>query len=293
MVQIVTDSEQEAFQFFDSQNTRGKELAPHDLLKSYHLREMDNESEELKVQIVSYWENIETNTLNDLFSLYLYPLTQWFMLRDGLNYSSDKITSFKGIKGSNVHNYSLYHKASNLYVEQFNRSGNSELLATNYLNQFQLTQPLIAGNRFFNYSLHYKKLLEQVQTRIKNNHSDGELPDQRSGDIYIKQLYEAVSLFFADRFGIESLNQSVLQQLYTWSYSLRLSMYAVYPQTINKYATGLHERVNEELAMFSIISEMKNPEDLKLIVLEKPEIRGNNEEKYKEIDALLCKWNGW
>lgn len=293
MVQIVTDSEQEAFQFFDSQNTRGKELAPHDLLKSYHLREMDNESEELKVQIVSHWENIETNTLNDLFSLYLYPLTQWFMLRDGLNYSSDKITSFKGIKGSNVHNYSLYHKASNLYVEQFNRSGNSELLATNYLNQFQLTQPLIAGKRFFNYSLHYKKLLEQVQTRIKNNHSDGELPDQRSGDIYIKQLYEAVSLFFADRFGIESLNQSVLQQLYTWSYSLRLSMYAVYPQTINKYATGLHERVNEELAMFSIISEMQNPEDLKLIVLEKPEIRGNNEEKYKEIDALLCKWNGW
>lgn len=35
-VQIVTDSEQEAFQFFDSQNSRGKELAPHDLLKSYH-----------------------------------------------------------------------------------------------------------------------------------------------------------------------------------------------------------------------------------------------------------------
>lgn len=29
MVQIVTDSEQEVFQFFDSQNSRGKELAPH------------------------------------------------------------------------------------------------------------------------------------------------------------------------------------------------------------------------------------------------------------------------
>ncbi len=35
-VQIVTDSEQEAFQFFDSQNSRGRELDPHDLLKSYH-----------------------------------------------------------------------------------------------------------------------------------------------------------------------------------------------------------------------------------------------------------------
>ena len=70
MVQIVTDSEQEAFQFFDSQNTRGKELAPHDLLKSYHLREMDKESEDLKVQIINQWENINTNILKDLFSIY-------------------------------------------------------------------------------------------------------------------------------------------------------------------------------------------------------------------------------
>ena len=97
MVQIVTDNEQEAFQFFDSQNTRGKELAPHDLLKSYHLREMENESEDLKVHIINQWENINTNTLEDLFALYLYPLTQWHMLKDGLYYSSDKINSFKGI----------------------------------------------------------------------------------------------------------------------------------------------------------------------------------------------------
>lgn len=49
VVQIVTDSEQEAVQFFDSQNSRGKELAPHDLLKSYHLREMNNDDEKQKV----------------------------------------------------------------------------------------------------------------------------------------------------------------------------------------------------------------------------------------------------
>lgn len=36
----------EAFQFFDSQNARGKALYPHDLLKAYHLREMAGVSEE-------------------------------------------------------------------------------------------------------------------------------------------------------------------------------------------------------------------------------------------------------
>src|SRR5699024_6976604 len=97
----------------------------------------------------------------------------------------------------------------------------------------------------------------------------------------------------ADRFGIESLTKSVLQQLYTWSYSLRLSMYAVYPQTINKYENGVHERVNEELAMFSVISQMSDPEELKLIIIEQPEIRENNGERYKECYKLLCEWNGW
>lgn len=34
IVKIIAENEQEAFQFFDSQNSRGKKLAPHDLLKS-------------------------------------------------------------------------------------------------------------------------------------------------------------------------------------------------------------------------------------------------------------------
>ena len=40
LVVVVTEDISEAFQFFDSQNARGKALYPHDLLKAYHLREM-------------------------------------------------------------------------------------------------------------------------------------------------------------------------------------------------------------------------------------------------------------
>ena len=71
IVQIVTDSEQEAFQFFDSQNSRGKELAPHDLLKSYHLREMNSEDENQKIKIINSWENMNQDDLDDLFRNYL------------------------------------------------------------------------------------------------------------------------------------------------------------------------------------------------------------------------------
>ena len=40
LIVVITDDVSEAFQFFDSQNARGKALYPHDLLKAYHLREM-------------------------------------------------------------------------------------------------------------------------------------------------------------------------------------------------------------------------------------------------------------
>jgi hypothetical protein len=292
-VQIVTNSEQEAFQFFDSQNSRGKELAPHDLLKSYHLREMNSEVENLKVKIINRWENVNQDDLDDLFKSYLYPLTQWYRRKNGLGYSSSKIDSFKGIKGVNIYNYSVYHKASNLYVEQFNANGSNELLASKSLNQFQLTQPLIAGRRFFFYTLHYGKLLEKIQKQINRFHKQDEIPSRRSGDIYIKQLYECSLVFFADRFGLESLTQSVMQLLYSWSYSLRLTMHAVYPQTINKYSIGQHERVNYGLDMFTAISEMTDPEELKLLILNQPNIENNNKEKYKAVYELLCEWNRW
>ncbi|WP_294748586.1 DUF262 domain-containing protein [uncultured Exiguobacterium sp.] len=294
-VQIVTDKEQEAFQFFDSQNSRGKALAPHDLLKSYHLREMTAEDESKKVNVISRWEAVNQEDLSNLFKNYLYPLTQWYKGKHGLGYSSSKIDAFKGIDTTHVYNYALYHKASNLFIEQFNKNGHHELLASNSLNQFQLTQPLVAGKRFFDYILHYGQLLEQIQKLIKQSYTEhkNQIPRKGTGDTYIMQLFECSLLFFADRFGIESLNKSVLDYFYTWSYSLRLVMNAVYQETTNKYAIGKHERLNEGLDIFTIISEMNTPTELDLYVLEQPAVDLNNKKKYQAVYDKLSSLNGW
>ncbi|MFB3226531.1 DUF262 domain-containing protein [Exiguobacterium sp. PHA03] len=294
-VQIVTDKEQEAFQFFDSQNSRGKALAPHDLLKSYHLREMTAEDESQKVNVISRWEAVNQEDLSNLFKNYLYPLTQWYKGKHGLGYSTSKIDAFKGIDATHVYNYALYHKASNLFIEQFNKNGHHELLASNSLNQFQLTQPLVAGKRFFDYILHYGQLLEQIQKLIKQSYAEDEnqIPRKGTGDTYIMQLFECSLLFFADRFGIESLNKSVLDYFYTWSYSLRLVMNAVYQETTNKYAIGKHERLNAGLGIFTIISEMNTPTELDLYVIEQPAVDLKNKKKYQTVYDKLSSLNGW
>ena len=55
MIVVITNDISEAFQFFDSQNARGKKLYPHDLLKAYHLREMTDQDELHTKAIVKTW----------------------------------------------------------------------------------------------------------------------------------------------------------------------------------------------------------------------------------------------
>lgn len=294
LVKIITDSEQEAFQFFDSQNSRGKELAPHDLLKSYHLREMNDDSENDKVEIINYWENTSQKKLGLLFEKNLFPLVKWYKTQDGLNYSSKDIKTFKGIKKSNNYNFSVYNRAANLYIERFNSEGMYELTSGNMVNQFQLTQPLIAGKRFFQYSLHYADLYDKVEDHINFKFKD--ILDSKvfasSGDGYVKTLLINVVMFYVDKFSFEALTDSRLNFFFKWVYSLRLLMKAVYKESINNYAQGKGDRVNKDLNMFSIIAEMQDPMELDAIILEYISYKSFkdskiNEDKYKCIYEFI------
>ena len=59
IIVVITDDLSEAFQFFDSQNARGKKLYPHDLLKAYHLREMNDLDAEITEKTVKQWEDMD------------------------------------------------------------------------------------------------------------------------------------------------------------------------------------------------------------------------------------------
>lgn len=68
MIVVITDDLSEAFQFFDSQNARGKALYPHDLLKAYHLREMTDVDEKTTEEIVNEWESAPQSKLASLLA---------------------------------------------------------------------------------------------------------------------------------------------------------------------------------------------------------------------------------
>lgn len=287
MVRITVNSEQEAFQFFDSQNNRGKALDPHDLLKSYHLREMNDVSEKQKLYIVSKWENTNQKMLKFLFENNLYPLVKWYKNKNGIEYSVKDIDAFKGVKKKSNYNFSIYHRAANLYFEKYNSDGIYELLNGKQLEMFQLTEPIISGERFFEYTLHYSDLYIQVKDYVTNEiirlygDENNYLPDNSIGNTYVKSLFINVVMMFVDRFNLKALTDTRLKILYKWSYALRITMKAVYKTSLNNYARG-NGRINNGLNMFAVISEMNTPEELDSILLESVEDREYNE-KYKYI----------
>lgn len=283
-VQIVTNDEQESFQFFDSQNSRGRSLFPHDLLKSYHLREMNEDSLKTKIEIINEWEKIPKNRLAIFFANSLYPLVRWYRGLDGFKYSTKKIQTFKGIKQNNNLNFSIYHKAANLYIEHFNKNEMYELTEGNKISQFQLTQPLISGRRFFLYVLYYYQLHKKITDYINSSKYRDITPDSKQWEIYIKNLFINIIIFFVDRFNFKALNENYLFFFYRWAYSLRLVMEKVSLSTINKYAKGNSDRINRGINLFYKISEMQKPEEIENILLDQV-ARNDN---YKDIsDAIL------
>jgi uncharacterized protein with ParB-like and HNH nuclease domain len=269
-VKIVTDKEQEAFQFFDSQNSRGKPLKPHDLLRAYHLREMKEDKN--KAAVIKGWEDINEDLLADLFKYYLYPIKRWIKLKDGLgktpkkgnlNFDSNKIDIFKGIKADCPYNFAVYHRR------------NQENDSLKCKNVFQLDQHIIAGKPFFDFVLYYYKLLEEIKVFIKENRKKKTIPEVPNENL-VKKIYESILLFYIDRFG-DKQKEYARDYFFRWAYFLRVNLDSVYELSLNKYAkdTGIFQKISEAMEPDKIFSMNLNSTS----EVEKP--------KYKELYKYL------
>ena len=97
VVTFVLNDVSEAFQFFDSQNARGRDLDPHDLLKAFHLREFSDAETELKADSVRHWESLESGQLARLFANYLFRIRNWAQGKSALYFNKSQVGLFKGV----------------------------------------------------------------------------------------------------------------------------------------------------------------------------------------------------
>ena len=226
LVIIAVSDINEAFQLFSTQNGRGRPLTPANLLKAYHLHELEKnvDGENAAKEIDRIWEANNAEKIRDgrllsqVLGEHLYRLRCWS--RGDFpkeQFSNAKIKEFKGItfNGGNdvgvpAQNMMKLRQQASEPCDYYLRSMNDEMNPLSMIDQ-----PIVNGADFFDYVKSYAeayrvmfgtKKLEELQG-FRSFYETNCIYKQsgRRGDTYARHIFESLSLFCYDRFGVKGL----------------------------------------------------------------------------------------
>lgn len=281
----------EAFQLFDSQNTRGKSLDPHDLLKAYHLREMKKYPYEME-HAVTKWESKDTNQIRELFDLFLFPVWNWSRGLKSKPFTAKEIDTYKGIPESSTYSYARR--------------------ASKAMPCFQITETFISGNDFFEMVDHYLYLIHDIKKEIFNNQDFAEIKSiicngkevssikemdsvkyGSAGFVYARNLFYCALLCYYDKF--HNFDEMAVKKLFTWAFMIRVDMENLGFDSINKYAIGDDDnsRYTNAVAMFSKISFARLHNEISSLQIKvKRDPDRANHDKWNDLYKKLKIMNG-
>ena len=278
---ISAPSLDDAFLFFDSQNTRGKPLEKYDLLKAHHLRYVSESS--IARDCAVSWEKIDKEKrLNLLVETILARVRAW----SRKDYQTDVLEEFKSqrvtrkegsfYKLSRYHQPPLFDQWRFIDRELHDKDDGLEFIfrdidawqGTKRLKfvseskrfmPFQIGQPLEGGEQFFWFIEKYDKLYcdlfinRSILPPLSHKLYDTLLGlSWNTGVAYIRQVFEGALLFYYDKFGHEELDKFCIFLEHSL-YLLRLRQGTVQYRSINKF-------IINEFNPFAIIAEAAFPE---------------------------------
>lgn len=298
VVVITVDEISEAFQLFDSQNSRGRALYPHDLLKAYHLRVMSGKKGEERA--VEEWEAKDPKAIAELFRDYLFPIWHWARRRKCGGFTAADIDLYKGVEPDSEY----------AYAYRVRRTG----------ARYQITEPFPAGRDFFKMAHYYMQMLKDLKREIIENPAlqkvkeiliassgrdkkkdsiasveklDEALDRHPVGFLHACRLFFCALLCYYDRFGV--LDARAVKRLFTWAMMLRVNMQHLGFASINKYAIGERDPQKDQYTnvipvLSMIVSARKHTEisDISLKVDVEP---GQSGEKWERLRKGLRELN--
>lgn len=278
LIVVITDDISEAFQFFDSQNARGKKLYAHDLLKAYHLREMNDMEIAETEKVVKGWEDLDQKALSELFSNYLYRLKEWSKGNKAWELNEHNIHKFKGITRHDNFPYAQFYKGAFAYADMVNHSTIPFVSGMRNLKPFQLDTPIVAGKPFFDYAKHYFEILKDIQNNDKyEGYFINDNPIVKTLDLskykngvgnrITRLLFDTAILLYVDRFCPErpkKIDKEMLNQFvvfaFVWAYSLRAQYANLGWQSAQNYIMG--NGVKNSFNIYKVITEADSPVSL-------------------------------
>lgn len=276
----------EEFQFFDSQNSSGKELAPHDLLKAFHLRAIESMDDNDRNNIVK-WENCQISTLESLF-LMLYRVKRWTRSKEARYFTSQDVETFKGLNANdNSLPYQKLYTIAQCYTALYNQDIARQLDKNKLDYPHQIDQVTINGSLFFDMVSYYQckvNDLEEIKPLVNPEVMKAvNSLDRGQGDTYIRLLFDAACLLYYDKFGNDNLKRA-MDRIFAWAYGKRLKAYAIKLASIDNLARG-----DESESFFIMIHNAVKPDDILnwfVPLIKRNEIAENQKANMEVINLL-------
>ena len=230
---IISDSEDNAFTFFDSQNNRGVTLGVDDYLKAYHLRAIPESNQE---KMAKEWEaitffaskNIRRDlNLDYLFEDILFKARQWkgqkvfpYQNKDNVLKEFQKKT-LKAEKDKQ--NYRLFANKNNMRFQtlEYQEDNSLSMLSREKIVDqnhfpFSLRQPLFEGHNFFLFTQKYHGIYKLLFFKI---HEKGSILYEvvkfyksiYTNDMsrYLNEYMQLCMVIYYDNFGEEKIIEAV------------------------------------------------------------------------------------
>lgn len=271
-VVITVERLEEAFQLFDSQNTRGRSLDPHDLLKAYHLRAMREDPYGMR-HVVTRWEEFPSDDVRDLFARYLFPVTNWEMREKTRPFTAKEIGAYKGVRERSGYTYAVRARRA--------------------APCFQVGEPFVEGEDFFLMAEHYLRMREDMELELRENPEFTEMHEMlgrakvTAGFKHARGLFLCVLFAYYDRF--HNFDVRAVRKLFTWAMMIRVDMQSLGFDSVNKYAVGEDNgRFTNVVPMPSLIARAREHSEVADVMLRvTPAPEGSNRERAELADFLV------
>ncbi|MGJ8523093.1 hypothetical protein R84981_001786 [Carnimonas sp. R-84981] len=305
VVSFVLEDISEAFQFFDSQNARGRDLVPHDLLKAFHLREFAEHEASLKAKAVAHWESLPSDGLANLFALYLYRVRQWAEGRSARYFGKGEVGLFKGVNLDRAGHFPYVEslRITHHFVDEYNSQYQRKIDGQHMAFPFHLDQMIINGRRFFEMAEYYQKKVAILVPEVAEEVNSSRVPTamlfgevltpmacnvlstlgsydrrHRTGDRYVRAMFDCALIFYTDKFGSQGLSRAI-EKCFIWAYRCRIRQQVVQLATMDNYVL--------EHNLIRAIRDARQPDDLHSFPLPSMSSQENKNNRNGDEDELV------
>ncbi|MCV3431004.1 DUF262 domain-containing protein [Campylobacter lari] len=212
---VLAPSEDDAFLFFDSANSKGKGLKSYDLIKAFHLHSLEKKQGSMLGYYARKFENLAKNErkITILFDELLAPARAWL--------------KHKSINANDIKAYEEFCKE--FFSDKFLYSKEDLGILSSFAN----------GVDFFEYLFKYNEFFD----KLSNNALYQELDEiYYTGFIYNKYIYAIAVMIYFSKFP-NGNSDYFLALLARAAFSLRVYRPSIYRATQRDYALEFLEKV--------------------------------------------------